>query len=139
MLGFRRRRKREEAPQGGCVVWDRAQLAEYVAERCGFDAIGEVAAYVERVMELQNDIGRPTYVVEVAAEIGPEHIGRLGDAMRSAGVSCVLVPTSTVNVVAQLTPESMGAEAEGLYGKMMHSARNAAVAMETIEREAKEG
>lgn len=62
---FRRRREeRDEAPrrepQGGCVVWDRAALAEYVADKAGFDAVGAAAEYVERVMELQNDIGRPT-------------------------------------------------------------------------------
>ncbi len=141
---FRRRREeRDEAsrrePQGGCVVWDRAALAEYVADKAGFDAVGAAAEYVERVMELQNDIGRPTYVVEVSADIGQEAVGAISDAMVVAGVSCLLVPVGTVNVVAQLTPESMGVSRGGLYADMMNSARKAAVAVETIERQSKEG
>lgn len=141
---FRRRREeRDEAPrrepQGGCVVWDRAALAEYVADKAGFDAVGAAAEYVERVMELQNDIGRPTYVVEVSADIGQEAVGAISDAMVGAGVSCLLVPVGTVNVVAQLTPESMGVSRGGLYADMMSSARKAAVAVETIERQSKEG
>ena len=141
---FRRRREeRDEAPrrepQGGCVVWDRAALAEYVADQAGFDAVGAAAEYVERVMELQNDIGRPTYVVEVSADIGQEAVGAISDAMVGAGVSCLLVPVGTVNVVAQLTPESMGVSRGGLYADMMNSARKAAVAVETIERQSKEG
>ena len=141
---FRRRREeRDEAPrrepQGGCVVWDRAALAEYVADKAGFDAVGAAAEYVERVMELQNDIGRPAYVVEVSADIGQEAVGAISDAMVGAGVSCLLVPVGTVNVVAQLTPESMGASRGGLYADMMNSARKAAVAVETIERQSKEG
>lgn len=141
---FRRRREeRDEAPrrepQGGCVVWDRAALAEYVADKAGFDAVGAAAEYVERVMELQNDIGRPAYVVEVSADIGQEAVGAISDAMVGAGVSCLLVPVGTVNVVAQLTPESMGVSRGGLYADMMSSARKAAVAVETIERQSKEG
>lgn len=141
---FRRRREeRDEAPrrepQGGCVVWDRAALAEYVADKAGFDAVGAAAEYVERVMELQNDIGRPAYVVEVSADIGQEAVGAISDAMVGAGVSCLLVPVGTVNVVAQLTPESMGVSRGGLYADMMNSARRAAVAVETIERQSKEG
>ena len=141
---FRRRREeRDEAPrrepQGGCVVWDRAALAEYVADKAGFDAVGAAAEYVERVMELQTDIGRPTYVVEVSADIGQEAVGAISDAMVGAGVSCLLVPVGTVNVVAQLTPESMGVSRGGLYADMMNSARKAAVAVETIERQSKEG
>ena len=141
---FRRRREeRDEAsrrePQGGCVVWDRAALAEYVADKAGFDAVGAAAEYVERVMELQNDIGRPTYVVEVSADIGQEAVGAISDAMVGAGVSCLLVPVGTVNVVAQLTLESMGVSRGGLYADMMNSARKAAVAVETIERQSKEG
>lgn len=141
---FRRRlEERDEAPrrepQGGCVVWDRAALAEYVADKAGFDAVGAAAEYVERVMELQNDIGRPTYVVEVSADIGQEAVGAISDAMVGAGVSCLLVPVGTVNVVAQLTPESMGVSRGGLYADMMNSARKAAVAVETIERQSKEG
>ena len=141
---FRRRREeRDEAsrrePQGGCVVWDRAALAEYVADKAGLDAVGAAAEYVERVMELQNDIGRPTYVVEVSADIGQEAVGAISDAMVGAGVSCLLVPVGTVNVVAQLTPESMGVSRGGLYADMMSSARKAAVAVETIERQSKEG
>jgi hypothetical protein len=141
---FRRRREeRDEAsrrePQGGCVVWDRAALAEYVADKAGFDAVGAAAEYVERVMELQNDIGRPAYVVEVSADIGQEAVGAISDAMVGAGVSCLLVPVGTVNVVAQLTPESMGVSRGGLYADMMNSARKAAVAVETIERQSKEG
>lgn len=141
---FRRRREeRDEAsrrePQGGCVVWDRAALAEHVADKAGFDAVGAAAEYVERVMELQNDIGRPTYVVEVSADIGQEAVGAISDAMVGAGVSCLLVPVGTVNVVAQLTPESMGVSRGGLYADMMNSARKAAVAVETIERQSKEG
>ena len=141
---FRRRREeRDEAPrrepQGGCVVWDRAALAEYVADKAGFDAVGAAAEYVARVMELQNDIGRPTYVVEVSADIGQEAVGAISDAMVGAGVSCLLVPVGTVNVVAQLTPESMGVSRGGLYADMMNSARKAAVAVETIERQSKEG
>lgn len=141
---FRRRREeRDEAPrrepQGGCVVWDRAALAEYVADKAGFDAVGAAAEHVERVMELQNDIGRPAYVVEVSADIGQEAVGAISDAMVGAGVSCLLVPVGTVNVVAQLTPESMGVSRGGLYADMMNSARKAAVAVETIERQSKEG
>ena len=141
---FRRRREeRDEAsrrePQGGCVVWGRAALAEDVADKAGFDAVGAAAEYVERVMELQNDIGRPTYVVEVSADIGQEAVGAISDAMVGAGVSCLLVPVGTVNVVAQLTPESMGVSRGGLYADMMNSARKAAVAVETIERQSKEG
>jgi len=141
---FRRRREeRDEAPrrepQGGCVVWDRAALAEYVADKAGFDAVGAAAEYVERVMELQNDIGRPAYVVEVSADIGQEAVGAISDAMVGAGVSCLLVPVGTVDVVAQLTPESMGVSRGGLYADMMNSARKAAVAVETIERQSKEG
>ena len=141
---FRRRReRREEAarqePQGGCGGWDRAALAEYVADKAGFDAVGAAAEYVERGMELQNDIGRPTYVVEVSADIGQEAVGAISDAMVGAGVSCLLVPVGTVNVVAQLTPESMGVSRGGLYADMMNSARKAAVAVETIERQSKEG
>ena len=59
--------------------------------------------------------------------------------MVGAGVSCLLVPVGTVNVVAQLTPESMGVSRGGLYADMMNSARKAAVAVETIERQSKEG
>ena len=141
---FRRRREeRDEAsrrePQGGCVVWDRAALAEYVADKAGFDAVGAAAECVERAMELQNDIGRPAYVVEVSADIGQEAVGAISDAMVGAGVSCLLVPVGTVNVVAQLTPESMGVSRGGLYADMMSSARKAAVAVETIERQSKEG
>ena len=141
---FRRmRERREEAarrePQGGCVVWDRAALAEYVADKAGFDAVGAAAECVERVMELQNDIGRPAYVVEVSADLGQEAVGAISDAMVGAGVSCLLVPVGTVNVVAQLTPESMGVSRGGLYADMMSSARKAAVAVETIERQSKEG
>lgn len=135
----RERRGEPAEPDAGCVVWDRAQLAEYVGARVGFDEIGKVAEYVERVMVLQNDIGRPTYVIEVDAEIGKDHIGVLRDAMVGAGVSCILVPSDTLKVVAQVTPESMGVVNGGLYGDMMHAARNAAVAVETIERESKEG
>lgn len=142
MLGrlFGRKREAEApAPECGCVVWDRAQLAEYVSEKAGFDAIGKAAEHVERVMVLQNDIGRPTYVVEVSADLGTEDIAAIKAGMVCAGVSCLLVPTNVLNVVAQLTPESMGVEGGGLYGEMAHSAQNAAVAIETIEREAKEG
>ena len=120
-------------------MWDRAALAEYVADKAGFDAVWAAAEYVERVMELQNDIGRPTYVVEVSADIGQEAVGAISDAMVGAGVSCLLVPVGTVNVVAQLTPESMGVSRGGLYADMMNSARKAAVAVETIERQSKEG
>lgn len=140
-MGLFRRRRAEAAPEpcGGCVVWDRARLAEYVAEKAGFDAVGVAAEHVERVMVLQNDIGRPTYVVEVDASIGRDGIGSIRDAMVRAGVSCLLVPAGVVEVVAQLTPESMGVEDGGLFADMMASARSAAVSMETIERESKEG
>lgn len=130
--------KKEERPSG-CVVWDRAQLVEYVAKNVGFDAIGDVVGFVERVMVMQNDIGRPTYVVEVDASIGRDGISVIADAMTRAGVSCILVPAKTVDCVAQLAPESMGVENGGVYSGMMQSARNAAVAVETIERQVKEG
>lgn len=121
--------------QEGCVVWTRDQLVEYLYKTVDFDDIGKVTDHVQKVMLLQNDISRPTYVIEVNDDLSSSDIGVLASAFREAGVSCVLVPTNTVKIVAQVTHDSMDIKGGGAYANIMHSAQNAAVAAETIERE----
>ena len=128
-------KKETQSVNKGYETWDKEQLVDYLLTNGSFDDVGRVLEHIKNVMILQNDISRPTYIIEVDANLTKENIGVIASSLRTAGVSAVLVPVKVLNVVAQVTPDSLGVENGGLYNDVMKHAQNASVAAETLERE----
>jgi hypothetical protein len=135
LFNKKNRKKETQSVNKGYETWDKEQLVDYLLTNGSFDDVGRVLEHIKNVMILQNDISRPTYIIEVDANLTKENIGVIASSLRTAGVSAVLVPVKVLNVVAQVTPDSLGVENGGLYNDVMKHAQNASVAAETLERE----
>lgn len=135
LFNKKNRKKETQSVNKGYETWDKEQLVDYLLTNGSFDDVGRVLEHIKNVMILQNDISRPTYIIEVDATLTKENIGVIASSLRTAGVSAVLVPVKVLNVVAQVTPDSLGVENGGLYNDVMKHAQNASVAAETLERE----
>lgn len=135
LFNKKNRKKETQSVNKGYETWDKEQLVDYLLANGSFDDVGRVLEHIKNVMILQNDISRPTYIIEVDANLTKENIGVIASSLRTAGVSAVLVPVKVLNVVAQVTPDSLGVENGGLYNDVMKHAQNASVAAETLERE----
>lgn len=120
----------------GANVLTKGEFLELLLEY-GADNAGSVVEHVEGVMSMQNDLGRPTYVIEVLDALTSRDIGIIQDSFMSAGLSVVLLPAGIVDVTAQVTPESMGVENSGLIEKISKDEAQAKISIETIEREIK--
>lgn len=135
LFNKKNRKKETQSVNKGYETWDKEQLVDYLLTNGSFDDVGRVLEHIKNVMILQNDISRPTYIIEVDANLTKEDIGVIASSLRTAGVSAVLVPVKALNVVAQVTSDSLGVENGGLYNDVMKHAQNASVAAETLERE----
>ena len=135
LFNKKNRKKETQSVNKGYETWDKEQLVDYLLANGSFNDVGRVLEHIKNVMILQNDISRPTYIIEVDANLTKENIGVIASSLRTAGVSAVLVPVKVLNVVAQVTPDSLGVENGGLYNDVMKHAQNASVAAETLERE----
>lgn len=135
LFNKKNRKKETQSVNKGYETWDKEQLVDYLLTNGSFDDVGRVLEHIKNVMILQNDISRPTYIIEVDANLTKENIGVIASSLRTVGVSAVLVPVKVLNVVAQVTPDSLGVENGGLYNDVMKHAQNASVAAETLERE----
>ena len=91
------------------IVLGREEFAEYIAERVDDVVdVGRMTRFVQGAFILQNDAGRPAYVLEVDRALSKEDVAYLSDALRSIGVCACLVPSGVVRYVGTVTPESMG-------------------------------
>jgi len=91
-----------------CVL-SREEFTSLLQERLDSPSdIGRAVTFVEGALTLQNDMGRPVYILEVSPECTPEDIGYIHEAMTEMGTAAVLLPPGAVRPVAALTPESMG-------------------------------
>ena len=135
LFNKKNRKKETQSVNKGYETWDKEQLVDYLLANGSFNDVGRVLEHIKNVMILQNDISRPTYIIEVDANLTKENIGVIASSLRTVGISAVLVPVKVLNVVAQVTPDSLGVENGGLYNDVMKHAQNASVAAETLERE----
>lgn len=135
LFNKKNRKKETQSVNKGYETWDKEQLVDYLLANGSFNDVGRVLEHIKNVMILQNDISRPTYIIEVDTNLTKENIGVIASSLRTVGVSAVLVPVKVLNVVAQVTPDSLGVENGGLYNDVMKHAQNASVAAETLERE----
>lgn len=94
---------------GDRVVITRGELASMLATV--LDRPSETAdalGFVDAAMALQNDAGRPVYVLAVSDDVSADDIEYIREGMSSAGLAALLVPKGAVSYVAELTPESSG-------------------------------
>lgn len=68
----------------------------------------DALAFVDSAMALQNDAGRPVYVLAVSDDVSAEDVRYLRDGMAAAGLAALLVPKVALSYVAELTPASAG-------------------------------
>lgn len=93
----------------GRVVITRGELASMLATV--LDRPSETAdalEFVDSAMALQNDAGRPVYVLAVSDDVSADDVAYIRDGMAAAGLAALLVPKGAVSYVAELTPASSG-------------------------------
>lgn len=85
---------------------------EFVAElMCRVDDvtdIGPAMSFVESVLRLQNDMGRPVYVFEVSGGITADDIALIDESMHAMGVACVLLPKRKIEYIGEVDGGSFG-------------------------------
>lgn len=94
---------------GDRVVVTRGELAAMLA--AALDRPSEAAdalAFVDSAMALQNDAGRPVYVLAVSDDVSADDVRYIRDGMAAAGLAALLVPRGALSYVAELTPGSAG-------------------------------
>ncbi len=69
--------------------------------------IGKALAWVDSAMILQNDAGRPVYVLEVEDGVTEGDVAYIRGLMQETGCAACLIPKGTVEYVGTLTPASM--------------------------------
>lgn len=91
------------------IVLDRDEFFSMLADNLDVtsEAI-DAMSFVDSAMALQNDAGRPSYVLAIDGSLDEEGIGYLRACFSSLGVAACLVPKGCLEYVATLTPESMG-------------------------------
>ena len=76
--------------------------------------VADAFEFVRQAMRLQNDAGRPVYVLSVSDSMTRDDVRYVGEGMDAAGFAAVLVPESCLSYVATLTPESMRASGDNI-------------------------
>ena len=76
--------------------------------------VADAFEFVRQAMRLQNDAGRPVYVLSFSDSMTWDDVRYVRECMDAAGVAAVLVPESCLSYVATLTPESMRASGDNI-------------------------
>lgn len=90
-------------------VLTRGDMTELLMERTDdVTLVGPVMRFIDSVLRLQNDMGRPVYIFDVDPSISDDGISYIDDVMRSLGIACCIVPRGTLEYVGEATSESFG-------------------------------
>lgn len=92
------------------VVLNRSEFVRVIAERSDVPSdISRLMRYVETVLVLQSDEGRPVYVLEVDFDESDEaYLLILDRSLKRMKVSAVIVPKNSVGYVGEVTAKSLG-------------------------------
>ena len=104
---------------GAEVVLSRDEFVDMLSANVdGMGKVADAVDFVVQAMRLQNDAGRPAYVLSVGDGVTPEGVDYVRSCMSQLGVAAVLVPKGCLEYVATLTPRSMGVEGANIRERL---------------------
>lgn len=89
-------------------VLDRAQLSDLLNKVLKDPvAVGRVVGYAESALLLQNDAGRPVFLLEAGEGIDSAAVTYLSQVFREVGVCAALLPKGAVSYIGEVDSISM--------------------------------
>lgn len=101
------------------VVLSREGFTRVLMDRLpdGKRKIGRAIDWVESALILQNDVGRPVYVLEVSGDTTSDDIAYIRQLMEEAGCVACLVPSGILGYVGMVSASSFGIGRDRQYGR----------------------